>query len=300
MPVHNGAVYLECCLRSIREQTWDDVECVVVDDVSDDRTPDVLAAAAQRDSRLRIVRLKDRAGIVGALNAGLDAARGELVARIDCDDLALVHRLALQVAFLDAHPDVVAVGGGIMFIDEDGDELGSPQSVMGHEAIDAYHLTGRGGALCHGASLLRRGTVIGVGAYRPVFSSAEDLDLFLRLAEVGQLANVPEVIQKVRLHARSHSFGTRAEQRRQSRLAVVDAHRRRGTAFREASLLFPDPSEDTFGTEEFLTRLALHHDKIRTSLKHACRQVVEQPLRIRSWRTVLGVVRAAIARRRAG
>lgn len=297
MPVRNGEVYLESCLASVRAQTRTDYELVIVDDASSDSTPDLVAAAARTDPRIRHIRLTTRGGIVGALNTGLEAAQAELIARIDCDDLALPTRLDLQVAYLEAHPEVVAVGGRILFIDEDGDELGSPVPVMGHEAIDAFHLTGRGGALCHGASVFRRAAVVGIGAYRPEFSSAEDLDLFLRLAEVGRLANMPEVIHKVRLHPLSHSLDTRADQRQQSRKALQDAHRRRGDQFNEADFRFPEPVADTFGSEEFFARFALAHDRLHAARKHALRQVLREPFKTRSLRTLAAVARHSLCAR---
>ncbi len=294
MPIRNGAAYLKHCLASILAQTLEDHEVVVVDDASSDATPELLAAAQRENDRLRVVRLDSRSGIVGALNTGLSIARGELIARIDCDDIALPHRLELQVAYLDSHPEVIAVGGRIIFIDDDGDELGSPPPILGHEAIDAFHMTGIGGALCHGAAVMRREPVLAIGGYREEFSSAEDLDLFLRLADVGRLENLQATIQKVRFHARSHSLDTRGEQRRQSREAILEAHRRRGTSFDESRFNFPEPSVDTFGTEEFLARFALAHGRVRAARKHALRQLLRHPLATRSWRTLAASIRESL------
>jgi len=294
MPVHNGARFLDAALESLGRQSMSSFQVLAVDDGSDDATPAILARASDRDPRVRALRLDARGGIVTALNRGLEVARCELVARMDCDDLSLPSRLDRQVAYLECHPEAVAVGGRILFIDEDGDELGSPEPIMGHEAIDGFHLTGRGGGLCHGAALLRRTALERIGGYREAFSSAEDLDLFLRLAEVGRLANLPETVLEVRLHVRSHSLETRAAQRRQSLEAVREAHRRRGTLFEEATFRFPDPEDDTFGSEEFLARLALAYGRLHAARKHAFRQLLHEPARGRSWRTLAATVRDTV------
>ena len=120
MPVYDGMPYLPLALDSILRQTFRDFEFIVIDDGSTDATADILAVCAARDPRLRVLTLPQSRGIVAALNSGLGAARGEFIARMDADDIALPERLEQQVGFLDAHPDHVLVGSSSSFIDSVG------------------------------------------------------------------------------------------------------------------------------------------------------------------------------------
>jgi len=109
LPARNAAPTLAACLASMERQTEARWECVVVDDGSTDRTPDIARAAANRDPRFRVVALPHQ-GIVGALNEGLRHCRALLIARMDADDVMRRDRLALQAGLLDSDPGVSAVG----------------------------------------------------------------------------------------------------------------------------------------------------------------------------------------------
>ncbi|MEA2690371.1 MAG: hypothetical protein QOD51_2978, partial [Candidatus Eremiobacteraeota bacterium] len=108
LPVHDGETYVREAIDSILAQTFADFELIVVDDVSSDRTPEILASV--RDPRLRVVRSDTKGGIAGSCNRAIALARGRYVARMDHDDISLRRRFARQVAFLDAHPDVAICG----------------------------------------------------------------------------------------------------------------------------------------------------------------------------------------------
>ncbi len=103
LPVRNEERFLPAALDSIFRQTFTDWELVAVDDGSCDATPAILAGAAQRDPRVRVLRPSAR-GLVPALNAGLDACRAPLVARMDADDISHPRRLELQATFLSEQP----------------------------------------------------------------------------------------------------------------------------------------------------------------------------------------------------
>ena len=190
MPVYNAQRYLAEAVDSILAQTWRDFEFVIVDDGSTDRSPKLLERYAVRDSRIKLIR-RPNTGIVGALNDGLAAASGELVARMDADDVALPERFEKQVAYLAEHPEVVALGSRVTGVDPYGCVLFHSEHKLAHEEIDAGLLRGVGWAIVHPAAMLRREAVAKVGGYRKEFQWVEDLDLFLRLGEAGRLANLP-------------------------------------------------------------------------------------------------------------
>src|SRR5262245_56973434 len=105
MPVRDGAAFLDQAIQSIRTQTFADFELIVIDDGSTDATAAMLERHAAEDARLRVLR-QPKAGLVKALNRGLDVATAPLVARMDADDVAEPHRLARQVEFLAARSRV--------------------------------------------------------------------------------------------------------------------------------------------------------------------------------------------------
>jgi len=119
MPVYNGERFLAAALASICGQTYRDFEFLVIDDGSTDTTPLILADAARRDSRIRIITQPANAGVVAARNAGLQQAQGRFIAVMDSDDVAVPERLARQASHFEAHPDVAVLGGAVQLIDQD-------------------------------------------------------------------------------------------------------------------------------------------------------------------------------------
>src|SRR5687767_5088495 len=119
MTVRNGQQYLSTAVDSITKQTLCDSEIIIVDDGSTDATPQILRRLAAADTRIRILT-QQAAGICAALEAGRAIARAPYIARMDCDDLALPHRLTAQACYLDRNPAVVAVGGQTQVIDGRG------------------------------------------------------------------------------------------------------------------------------------------------------------------------------------
>src|SRR5205807_6195039 len=103
-------------------------------------------------------------------------------------------RLGVQLAYMRAHADCVAVGCRWLAIDPDGWPIRVGYQPQSHEEIDAFHLAGNGGGMPGPALFLRRTAVEAVGRYRPEFLLAEDYDLLLRLAEVGRLVDLPDVL----------------------------------------------------------------------------------------------------------
>jgi glycosyltransferase involved in cell wall biosynthesis len=199
MPTYNARGYIEAAVRSILNQTFTNFEYLILDDGSADGTARILDRLAREDARIRLTRRQNK-GLTVSLNECVAQARGTYLARMDSDDVAAPERFAKQVAFLDAHADCVVVGSRIELIDPFDVSLDLPRHKLEHAEIDADLLAGLGWAIVHPAAMLRADAVRRVGVYRPEFNGSEDLDLFLRLAEVGRLANLPDVLLKYRQH----------------------------------------------------------------------------------------------------
>lgn len=110
MPVYNVASYVEEAIRSVLDQSYKDFTLLVLDDHSDDSTPQVVASIP--DARIQLVRNDKNLGLADNLNKGLSLVQTELMARMDGDDIALPTWLESEVAYLDAHPEVGVCGAG--------------------------------------------------------------------------------------------------------------------------------------------------------------------------------------------
>lgn len=198
MPVHDAADYLPEAIESILAQTHHDFEFVIVDDGSRDVSAEIIAGYASRDPRIRML-YQERQGVAAALNAGIDQAQGSILARMDADDKAHPGRLAHQLALLQQHPDVVAVGSSVVAIDESGVERGTLTYPSAIESVP--QAIGLSTVVCHPTAMIRLDALRQAGGYRPEFEGAEDYDLWLRLLASGRIMNVREPLLHHRLHA---------------------------------------------------------------------------------------------------
>ena len=197
LPVRNEERFLPTALTSLFRQTFSDWELVAVDDGSTDGTLALLAEAARRDARVRVIP-RPAEGLVPALNAGLAACRAPLVARMDGDDVCHPRRLEQQVSHLAAHPDtgLVACGvrhfprlqlrGGMAAYEAWQNALADHDNILRNLYVESPFV--------HPSVLFRREVVERAGGYRQL-AWAEDYDLWLRLARAGvRFARLPEVL----------------------------------------------------------------------------------------------------------
>jgi len=226
MPVYNAERYVAEAVESILNQTLGDFEFLIIDDGSTDRSLKILQRYAVEDSRIKLIS-RPNTGYVVALNELLALARGEFIARMDADDVALPQRFAQQVALLRREPAVVCVGGAQDKIDEAGRVLIHHQDPLHDAEIQRMALCGKV-PINHPSATIRREAVLRVGGYDESLCPSEDLDLWLRLGEIGKLANLPETVLKYRQHTNSVSEKRQAEQIRNWQVACEQAWLRRG------------------------------------------------------------------------
>lgn len=205
MPVYNGQAYLARTIESLLGQTWRDFELLALDDGSSDGTWSILERYAAADPRVRPVRNPANLGQPRTQNRGLELARGELIARNDADDVSAPDRLARQVAFMDAHPEVVLLGCQVRLIDEQDRPLGEaapyPLTDAGIRALMLAAI-----AFCGPAVMFRRAPVMAHEVrYDPAMSLSEDYDFYSKLSPLGRLANLPQRLLDYREHQASLS-----------------------------------------------------------------------------------------------
>ncbi|MDP0499564.1 MAG: glycosyltransferase [Verrucomicrobiota bacterium JB022] len=268
MPVYNGREYLDQALRSLQQQTRPYDELVAVDDGSTDGAGELLDAWAAKDSRIRVIHQENR-GLPKALNVAWQAAQGEWLARMDGDDICYPHRFEYQLKYLEAHPQVVCLGTAVKVVDPRGRVLSVGLPPERHGEIDARLLEGHGSALYHPTIMLRRRTLEALGGYRESVEM-EDLDLFLRLAEQGEVHNLMDVLLEYRLHLRSTNHRRREKHERMVRLCVAEALERRGLDPQEAADMPLPERTDTLSSVYFeWSCMAFQHRNFGTGFHHA-------------------------------
>lgn len=197
MPVRNEQRHLPAALASLQRQTLRDWELVAVDDGSTDQTAQILAAAARRDRRIRVLNRKPT-GLVRALNAGLAACRSDLVARLDGDDICHPQRLERQVQALENSAETLLVASRVRHFPRPRLQAGMRAYEQWQNALlqdgDIRRDLFVESPFAHPSVLYRRRAVLAVGGYRDL-GWAEDYDLWLRLAETpGRFLRLPETL----------------------------------------------------------------------------------------------------------
>ena len=207
MPVRNGADLVADALTDLTAAGIDADEILIVDDGSDDGTPEVLSEWGDRDQRIRILRTEG-VGLVDALNLGVREATHAWIARADADDRYPRDRFTFQREVL--HDGVVLVTGDYRLVSHSGDATLIPCAI-GHPFVAAGLIHPQ--RVPHPGVVYRRDAVMEVGGYRPEDFPAEDLALWMRLCDVGHLVGVPSVVVDWTLNPHSVSHTRQAQQR---------------------------------------------------------------------------------------
>jgi len=226
MPVYNAERYVAQATESILSQTFKDFEFIILDDGSKDASLKILKEHAAKDQRIRLMSRENK-GVIRTRNELLEQAMGEFIAVMDADDVALPERLTLQIEFLNANPHVVCVGGAHELIDERGRFLTRLPLPEHDSQIQKLALAGHG-SICNPCAMIRRLALIEIGGYDETLACAEDLDVWLKLGEMGELANLEHTILKYRLLKSSISEKNGVLQRHAAREICERAWLRRG------------------------------------------------------------------------
>ena len=195
MPVYNVAPYLREAMDSILAQTFQDFELIVLDDCSPDNSAEILDTYT--DERIVRYRGEKNMGLSNVLNVGMAMARGEFIARMDSDDLSTPERLATQVAYLDAHPEVDLCSCGMELFGAKQETWVRETNVEDVKITALFH-----SPILHASSVWRRASFERVGLrFLQEMVPAEDYDMWTRAMAAGlRLVNIPEVMYQYRIH----------------------------------------------------------------------------------------------------
>lgn len=242
LSVYNGETYVREAVESILAQTFTDFELIIINDGSTDGSGAILRELGAQDSRIVLVE-RANGGLVSALNEGIAQAKGDLIARMDADDVAMPERFALQLARMTAEPNLGVLGSFIRIVDKKGRFIRH-----GHYPVtpaETERFLEHGSPLAHPTVMMRKEAVMRAGGYRMAFSHCEDYDLWLRISELGYaIANLSQALLNYRVHGANVSTMHREAQELGTVVARL-AHR-----CRKAGL--PDPA---FGVDKIQAKL---------------------------------------------
>jgi glycosyltransferase involved in cell wall biosynthesis len=188
MSAYNSESYIRQAIESILAQTYTNFEFLIINDGSTDST--LKHIKAFKDTRIRLISRKNK-GLVASLNEGIELARGEFIARQDSDDTSVPERLAKEVAFLDSHPSVAMVGSNYTIMDSKKWEPIVTTNVFTHpKDLKLTQITCN--QYGHGSVMMRTEAVRKLNGYDSSVGYVEDYDLWTRLSQAYDIANIVE------------------------------------------------------------------------------------------------------------
>jgi glycosyltransferase involved in cell wall biosynthesis len=204
MPVFNAERFLKAAITSIRQQTFENFEFIIVNDGSTDSSEKLVGHQMEQDKRIYLIKSAHQ-GVASARNTGIANARGKFIATMDADDISLPRRFALQVQELQKHPELVVVGGAYDLVDALGNIVCEKWPPVSPPAL-RNTLDQGGNPFCASTTMIQRDALQLVGGYRSGVDLAEDYDLWLRLRKKGEMCNLPEKILQYRVCPSSGTF----------------------------------------------------------------------------------------------
>src|SRR3990167_293352 len=205
MPVYNAGGFLCSSIESILNQTYKNLELIVINDASTDGTSKILNSYKKIDRRIKVFTNKVQLGVSKSASLGISKAGGEFVARMDADDIAYPTRIEKQITFLEDNSKVVAVGGQCELINANGDSIGEKRFPIGNRRIKELifiNVPLQQPTLLVNTALLPKNFVW----YDENYSSAEELELLFKLFKFGKVRNLPDKVLKYRIHDKNTSL----------------------------------------------------------------------------------------------
>ena len=194
MPVYNSERYLREAIDSILAQTFSDFEFIIIDDGSQDSSPDIVRSYT--DKRIRFYQNEHNMGVAATLNRGLDLASGEYIARMDSDDISLPERFEKQIVYLETYPDIAVCGTNVRFF---GAKRGihicsdTPEQMR----VDLLFNS----CLAHPSVMMRGNLFREYGLrYEEQFNGIEDYAMWVSISQKFKLGCVQDILLEYRIH----------------------------------------------------------------------------------------------------
>ena len=199
MVTRNVERFLPAAIESILSQTVTDLEFVIVDFGSTDRTKSIITGYQSKDPRIKFHEIPN-CTLSAARNASCLLCASQYIAIMDADDISLPDRLACQLEFMEKHPEVGVFGADIELINHSGQAIGTVHYPSFDSEIRQSFLATWPISFSNPTAMIRREAYESSGGFRKAFRSAEDFDLWLRIGEHYQIANLPRIVLRYRKH----------------------------------------------------------------------------------------------------
>lgn len=222
MAAYNKSRHIKEAIDSILQQTMQDFELVVVDDASTDDTDAIVRSIC--DPRIVLLQNTENSGPAPTRNKAVAAARGEYLAIMDADDVALPDRIEKEADFLDHHPEYGLIGSAFYHIDDNGARLGLVKVLT--EDRDLREGLKRQNWFGHSTVLIRKSVFDDMGGYDTTFRYSHDYELIIRVAEKYKVANLSEPLCLWRSSPGNISYAKANEQKLFSEKARMSAMQR--------------------------------------------------------------------------
>ena len=192
IPVYNAEKYFSDALQSIVDQTYRNLEVVIVDDCSQDGTGVIAKAFASKDSRVKVFTNEQNLKLSGALNEGIKHCLGKYIVRMDGDDVSFLDRIEKQVAYMEQNPEVGISGGSMEIGDESLTKIGTRNYYLTDNDIRKNIF--KFSPFCHPGVIIRKEVFDLVGGYDASFTPAEDYELYFRIGLKFNFGNISDFV----------------------------------------------------------------------------------------------------------
>ena len=292
MSVYNGEKYVAEAIESILRQTFADFEFLITDDGSTDSSLTIIESYAQRDSRIRVAQNQTNIGLGNTRNRMFEIARGEYFAMADADDIYREERLALQVEYLDTHPEIGVVGSWMQLFR--GKYRYTPRAPTTDWDIKSHLLVV---VPIQHSTVMLRSHLVGPGRLQyndAMYRHAEDYQLWVEASEITRFAAVPYALVDYRLHT-TQSTNKFATIQRQNHNRIASAHLTRHNVTPECDIALHIAFGQPFSSKEdmAMTRrtirniIAIHPFYQYSGVSNRFKRYLRRRFRVSWVRTVL-------------
>ena len=223
MPVFNSERFVAEAIGSILSQSFKDFEFLILDDASTDKSFGIIKDFGKKDLRIKVFQNEKNLGVVESRNKLINLSKGKYIAWLDSDDIALKNRFEVQIKFLEEHPEIGMVGAYPIIIDENSKKTGqwwfetNPQKLKIELFFHSPFLS---------SSVMIRKSCLPQNFYDSKFPVAEDFDLYSKISEHSDAANISEFLVKYRINSKGLSKSN-TEKMEQLAVQVIKEHAER-------------------------------------------------------------------------
>ena len=254
MATRDHGRFIAASIESALNQSFKDFELIIVNDGSVDNTEAIVDSYIRRDPRIVYLKNETNQGVPKSFNFAMKVAKGKYIARIDSDDAWIGEdKLKKQVAFLEAHPDYAAVGGGMVVVDPQSNELFRYLKPETDKQTRANALITN--PIANSTSVCRKDAVVAIGGCDESYPFNEDWDFWLHIGLIGKFYNFPEYFSYYTMTGRNKSMRF-LRQHTKVALSIIRKYKNHYPSYRKG--LFVNTLQYLYGFVPFFIRLRLN------------------------------------------